>query len=474
MRLARHTVFNLIGLGAPLLAALVTIPLLIDGLGVARFGLLTLIWAVTSYFGLFDLGLGRALTQALAPLLTRKAPAAEVTALTRTALGLMALLGLLGGLLLALLAPWALRWVQEVPDAREAVRATWCLAAVLPLITLTAGQRGALEACHAFGVINLIRVPMGLWTFVSPWIALQIWGPDLVAITALLAAGRVLGWLAHAGALRRALPQAQTFGAWSPDWLRPLLRAGGWLTLSNVVSPLMGYLDRFAIAALLSAAAVTYYATPYEIVTKLWIVPGALVAVLLPRFAAQGLADWPLHGKAVETLFWVLLPVCAGLALFAEPLLAAWLRNPELVRHSAPLLAGFALGILVNCLAHVPLTWLHAQGSFRAPALLHLAELPVFALALAWLIPAHGLTGALAAWLLRISVDTLGMFWLAARQAGQALRLRAGPAQIFGLLLALLAWPGGVPAGVAAGLLLLLATIAAFRLPALWRGSAPD
>ena len=62
MKLLRHTAFNLIGLGAPLLVAVGTIPVLIHALGPARFGLLTLIWAVVSYFGLFDLGLGRALT----------------------------------------------------------------------------------------------------------------------------------------------------------------------------------------------------------------------------------------------------------------------------------------------------------------------------------------------------------------------------------------------------------------------------
>ena len=64
----RHTLYNLIGLGLPLVAAVLTIPLLIEALGVERFGMLALIWALVSYFGLFDLGLGRALTRELAGL----------------------------------------------------------------------------------------------------------------------------------------------------------------------------------------------------------------------------------------------------------------------------------------------------------------------------------------------------------------------------------------------------------------------
>lgn len=65
-RLARNGVFNIIGQGVPLLAAFFAIPRLIHGLGTDRFGVLTLVWMVIGYFSLFDLGLGRALTQVVA------------------------------------------------------------------------------------------------------------------------------------------------------------------------------------------------------------------------------------------------------------------------------------------------------------------------------------------------------------------------------------------------------------------------
>src|SRR5438445_11654353 len=70
--LIRNTLYNLLGLGLPLLVAIGSMPMLIHSLGDARFGVLTLIWAVVSYFGLFDLGLGRALTQQLSVLIAEK------------------------------------------------------------------------------------------------------------------------------------------------------------------------------------------------------------------------------------------------------------------------------------------------------------------------------------------------------------------------------------------------------------------
>src|SRR5882672_3000887 len=64
--LARNTVWNLVGSGAPMIVAVVCIPILIRGLGKDRFGVLTLAWALIGYASLFDIGLGRALTQLVA------------------------------------------------------------------------------------------------------------------------------------------------------------------------------------------------------------------------------------------------------------------------------------------------------------------------------------------------------------------------------------------------------------------------
>src|ERR1700723_1921283 len=66
-------------------------------------------------------------------------------------------------------------------------------------------------------------------------------------------------------------------GIWHAPSVGPLLRFGGWMTVSNIVGPLMVTLDRFLIAGLISVTAVAYYATPYELVTKLLLVPVAVV-----------------------------------------------------------------------------------------------------------------------------------------------------------------------------------------------------
>ena len=65
-----NTSFNLLGKILPLLVALITIPILIKQMGLERFGILSLAWMIIGYFGIFDLGVGRATTKFVAEYLT--------------------------------------------------------------------------------------------------------------------------------------------------------------------------------------------------------------------------------------------------------------------------------------------------------------------------------------------------------------------------------------------------------------------
>lgn len=64
--LARNTLWNLAAQILPMAVALFAIPILIRGIGVPRFGVLSLAWIVIGYFSLFDFGMGRALTKLVA------------------------------------------------------------------------------------------------------------------------------------------------------------------------------------------------------------------------------------------------------------------------------------------------------------------------------------------------------------------------------------------------------------------------
>src|SRR6266576_92951 len=171
--LARNTVWNLLGNGAPMLVAIFCIPILIRRLGTDRFGVLTLAWALIGYANLFDLGLGRALTQLVAQKLGA-GKEREIPSLVWTSLLLMTLLGFAGTACVFLISPWLVHSALNVPDALEPemLQAFRLLALSIPFVITTAGLGGLLEAHQRFGLINALRVPLGVFTFAGPLLVL--------------------------------------------------------------------------------------------------------------------------------------------------------------------------------------------------------------------------------------------------------------------------------------------------------------
>ncbi len=416
--LARNTVWNLLGNGAPMLVALFCIPILIRGLGKERFGILTLAWALIGYASLFDLGLGRALTQLVAKKLGA-GEEKEIPSLAWTSLLLMMLLGFAGTACILLISPWLAGSGLNVPVAlqRETLQSFRLLGLSIPFVITTAGLRGLLEAHQRFGLINALRIPMGVFTFAGPLLVLPF-SKSLVAVVGALVAGRIAAWAAHLLVCLRVLPELRRTIAWERSAVGPLLRFGGWMTVTNVVGPLMITLDRFLIGALASMAAVAYYATPYEVVTKFLLLPSALMGVMFPAFST-GFARDPdrtalLFERSAKSLFLVLFPIMLCTVALAQDGLKLWL-GPEFAQQSFRVLQILAVGVFVNSLAYVPFAFLQGAGRPDLTATLHLVELPLYLGLLWWLVSARGIEGAAIAWTARVAVDALFLFGLAKR-----------------------------------------------------------
>jgi O-antigen/teichoic acid export membrane protein len=407
----KHTFYNLLGLGLPMIAAIFSIPILISELGVDRFGLLTLIWALVSYLGLFDLGLGRALTLQAGKIFESKNKK-QLTPLILTALLLMSLFGILASSLLAFFATPLVDLISSNIDKHEVINATYVMAFVLPVITLTSALRGILEANHSFGIINLIRLPMGIFTFLSPLIVIFLFEPRLDFIAIILALGRVIACLIHGFFVWKILQKNVKPPFIDIKFIKPLLVSGSWMTVSNIVSPFMGYIDRFLIGFILSASSVAYYATPHEMVTKLTVIPGALTGVLFPTFLKKSKDNVKLRNLffiSIFLIFFTLLPFIITLEFFSKEILSAWI-NDEFSERSSILLQIFALGVLINSATHVPFTLIQSLSKPHITAIIHMIELPFFLILLWVMILKFGILGAALAWLARIITDSILMF----------------------------------------------------------------
>jgi O-antigen/teichoic acid export membrane protein len=446
--LIANLAWNLTGESLPVLAAVVAIPILVHRLGADRFGVLILSWAIAGYFGLFDFGLGRALTKAMAQELGIGRGVKAAT-LFWTSLAMMLVLGAAAGVMLAMLAPWLTRSALKIPFALqgETLAGFYVIAVGLPMLISSSALRAALTAADRFDLLNLIRIPSGIISFAAPVLMLPF-THSLAWLIAALMVNRAASWAMYFWAIFRALPNLRSQLHTDPASLRPLLSFGAWITVSSVIAPIMVYLDRFLIGALMSVAALTAYSIPLEIVSKSVILPVAVSGVMFPAFA-RSFASAPgaltaLFARSLKLVALTLCPVCAAVVAFAPQIMSLWIGG-QFAAQSATVLQVLAVGAFVTSLAWIPLALLHGAHRPDLPAKIHLVDFPVYALVLWIFIRRFGLTGAAFTWSGRLLAENLVIFTMASRFITASRREIAGFCVSLILAIAVIAAGGFVP-----------------------------
>ncbi|SFB66775.1 Membrane protein involved in the export of O-antigen and teichoic acid [Polaromonas sp. OV174] len=421
-------------------AALAAVPFLMHYLGQERLGVLSLVWVIVGYFSFLDMGLGRAVTVTVASC-RHGGELGRVDELhvVGTAAVLLVCVGSAMALLVGLgIAVWGVPVRLSSPAFLEEVKQAllWMLPS-LPLLLVSSALRGHLEGAGAFRSLNLLRIPTGVMLVAGPCLT-ALYSPDLVWACASILAVRlvhvfVLLWLvAREMGFRfrdfaRALVRASGVA-----WLRQLLSFGGWVTVSNIVGPVIVYVDRFVIGAVLAASSVVIYAVPFDVVSRLPVLVASLCSVLLPELArlSRSVSNEPGNIHLLRRLVrrssmfsaWVVAAVVV-IGWVATPWALRWWVGAAFEEQATQITQLLLLAFGVNALAQIPFTALQAAGRVRAVALLHMAELvpygAVVFLAISWL----GIAGAAWAWLLRSVIDYAVLAWMWHRHSA---RLKAG------------------------------------------------
>jgi O-antigen/teichoic acid export membrane protein len=226
--------------------------------------------------------------------------------------------------------------------------------------------------------------------------------------------------IAHFWLVDQKLPRGWRTATLSVAQVRPLFSFGAWMTVTNVVSPLMVTADRFVIAAVLGAQVVAFYTVPAELVTRVLLVPSALTAALFPRLAAlltQDIAQARrLYQKSLKIVLAFMTPVCLLIALGAHQGLSLWLGK-DFADHAGIILAILSLGILLNSIALVPFNAIQAAGQAHLTAKIHLVELALYAPMLVYGLHQYGLVAAAIIWVVRVGVDLVALLYCARRYA---------------------------------------------------------
>ncbi len=416
-RLGRNLLWNLAGTAAPMLAALVCIPILVHALGAQRFGVLAIAWALIGGFGLLDFA-SIALTKLIAERIGNGHSEQIPPLFWIGVLLTLASSAVLAGVFAAA-CPFLVRHILKVPMALrlDTLNAFYLIAVAIPAVTLGKVFRGVLASLQRFDLVNYVRIPLSVLTFLGPVMVLPF-THSLVWAVAAIASAWIVSSLVQLIICFQVIPCLASGPFFRLSLVPTLLSFGGWMTVFNITVPLMVYVDRFVIGAMISMSAVAWYATPHEFVTKLSIVSAAGAGVLLPALAESvegdpgsiaGLVDW-----GMKYTILAMFPITLVIETFARDGLDLWLGH-GFALHAAVALQWLGVGVFFNAMAAVPMMLILAVHRPDIPAKLHLVEAPLYLAVLYCLTYAYGINGVAAAAAMMFACD--GLVWFAFARA---------------------------------------------------------
>ncbi len=408
MSIRKNIWWNLCGSAGPMVIGFASIPYIYQHIGIERIGVLTLIWALIGYFSIFDFGLGRAITQRIASQTSHKTEQQKLTTAT-TGVYLTLLIGIVGSLAGFLFIELAgVGWINTAKNLDQEIYSSFLLACLaIPATTTTAGLRGILEGEQRFKAINLLKLLLGLSNFLGPIASIALLGSRLDYTVGSLVLARYIILIAHYCVVNNIFSATRV--NISIDESKQLFKFGGWMTLSNIISPLMVIADRFLIANVLGASVVAFYTIPAEFMIRLLVIPAAITTTLFPVFSKDiseknYTNSHALYIKSMQVIFILMSCIVICILIGANFGLQMWLGS-EFAEKSSVVASVLAVGILFNSMAQIPHAYIQAAGDARSTALIHMCESGLYIPTLFLLMHSHGILGAAIAWMLRALLD---------------------------------------------------------------------
>jgi O-antigen/teichoic acid export membrane protein len=421
-------IVNLLSPMTRIVVALVTVPLYLHHIGDARFGVMSIVWVLLGLFGFLDLGLSRAVTNALAKL--RDAPQAHRARVLLTTFGLNAGFGVLGGVVLCVFGGLMLKHFVSMPDEISA-EVSWSLpwiACLLPLTLISAAGAGALESRELFLLANSIQIFTTTLAQVAPIVAAIFISPSLTVVIPTAAVSQGLGAIVVLAVVYRL---EGPFSLRAIDWgeARKLLNYGGWMFATQVIYPAVAAADTFIIGSVAGVAALPHYSVPFSLVQRSAAIPTAFGRTLFPRLSSlSGGAAHALGTRALSMMAYGFAAICAPAIILSHTFFRYWI-GADFAAAAAPVAQLLFPGIWTAALSLVGFTLLQSQGRANVTGKLTIIEAPPF-IAFFWIMTmAFGIVGAAAAWTVRCTVEALMMLWLAGMKGGDFLLL-APPAAL--------------------------------------------
>ena len=410
-RLSANVLLAVIPWLLPAIVAVVAVPITVRGLGADAYGIVALVGSVAGYLALMELGAARGVTRYVA-MFVSLGQGRPVRECLRVVLIWSAVVGLVGGIALCVLAPWLVKDVLKVParltpQAIVAFRiggASFVLGmlvsvlSVIPSSFLRYDTVAVLQTALASGSLAgpAVMVTLGYGLVPVMWFGLVLNGVALIA------------WAVVGHRLVRTVPDE---GPPFSEYRRPFVSFVLTEAVNRVWNIVPEQTPRLIIGMVSGTAQVAYYQVSNTIAGRLNELVTRMATVLFPTMSQMAAAQE--HGRILEVykrssrlLFMLNVSITCSVVVFADPLLKYWI-SPVYAVQGAAALSFLALGQLVAAASQPAGNLNRALGRPRINLAFTIVCSAVQLSVIYQLTVAYGITGTAFSWFLSAFV------WLA-------------------------------------------------------------
>ncbi len=404
MSIKKNTAINLSGAILSMAVMFVTVPLYLNILGEARYGILAMVWLILGYFSFLDFGLGKAVSNQIAK--EEQSEPHIRSDIFWNSIIINLGVGIFIALLLCAFSGSLIEYTVQKSEkySSEIISLLPWLIAMLPIALISSVLNGALEGRREFLALNILQVAGGSIFQVTPLIGAWLIVPTLdVAIPIAIAARIAFNFVQFYFCVK--LIPVIGYPKTNSARMKSLIKYGGWTAISSATVPLLETIERFIIGIVAGATSVTHYVIPMQLVGKLKVVPSALCRAMFPILSLMN--KWEsnaLAQAAIRPLSWTMtIMVLIGLVVM-RPFITLWVGE-DIAKAVTPLGEILLLGIWFNGVSHVPYFLLQSQGRPDVIAKVQILELPIYTIA-AWAAAQwFGLVSVALVWVCRCVIE---------------------------------------------------------------------
>ena len=408
MSIKKNLIANYVGVAWAALMSIAFVPLYFHFMGAEGYGLVGFFTMLSATLVVLDGGLAAvAFRESSGFVEGNSERRLEIYKLLRSIEVIFLVIAIFVSVLIALLAPWLVKYWLNVPSKMFA-DATWAIVwmgLTIALQFFVSFYSGCLNGFQRQVQLNSIKVigstvrgggaVLVLWLISPSMQAFFVW--QALGSFAILLVQRIIYLKCIDG-----VGSEGRFSLSSISRVRHLLAGMGSI---NILALLLTQLDKIILSSTLSLKAFGYYSIAWVLGTLIYRLTGPVFNSYYPKITQlleqkNQTAMMDVYSQGCRVMSVAAVPLSLWIALFSLPILQLWTHNLEIANQASSALSILAIGTLCNAFMQIPYA-MQLAHSYTRLALIQNIVAVLFLAPITWYLATHfGLTGAALPWLI--------------------------------------------------------------------------